>query len=376
MTQDFFTPKFSGARFREHTVPAELLADVAALQELLVELAKAAYLESHPERSRAPKNFNDKVQIHLAAVEDGSSKLKLVLFFVGLFSEFAPSFQTAQTQLTEAIAAVARGEQPALNSKYLAYFDRVGRGLREGESLDFPSGRDSYVPLNQDTRRALIQASEVVQYRDHATLRVRVPMTDYRSEKYSLELLDGSVVQGKFDATIYDQMEEAHVGYRRAQNDWLLVKGLVWKERVTGRITEIASVDSANPLDPLDVSFRLEELSKLEDGWLDGSGNALSDDGLRWLGDSFDANFGSDLQLPHIFPTPDGNVLAEWVFGRRDVALEINLASRQAQYRALNLDNEEEEEEEETLDLSSEEGWSRLNEHLRLLRPTEEAAQS
>jgi hypothetical protein len=370
MIEDFFTPKLSGARFRDKTIPLDMLSDVAALQELLVELARVAYLEAHPERTRAPRNFYDNVQIHLAAVEPGSAKLKLVLFFAGLFPEYGAAFQKAQAQVTEAVATVARGQQPTMDSKFLAYFDRVGRGLREGESFDFPTGKgDDYVALNHDTRLALIQASRVEEYTELATLRVRVPMTDYRSERFEVQLQDGTILAGKIAPTVSEQLADAHRGYRDGTNDWLLIKGIVRKER-SGKIKGIDSVEHANPIDPLDTSFRLKELASLGNGWLDGNGKALSAEDLDWLSESFDLMFATTNPLPRLFPTDDGMVLAEWIIGRQDIALEINLASKVGFYSQVNLDNDE--DFEESLDFSVENGWTRLNELLSALNSSEE----
>lgn len=61
-----------------------------------MELAKAAYMEANPGRMRAPHNFYSDVQVHLAAIEDGSTKLKLVLLFSGLLTPYQPAFQNAQ----------------------------------------------------------------------------------------------------------------------------------------------------------------------------------------------------------------------------------------------------------------------------------------
>jgi hypothetical protein len=360
MVEDFFTPKLSGDRFRNHTVPTDILPDLAALQELLLELAKAAYMDSHPERTRAPRNFYEDVQIHLAAIEDGSTKLKLVLFFAGLIPAYSPAFQTARAQLTEAVATAARGQEPKLDTKFLAYFDRIGRGLREDESIQFPSG-DGYEVLDQSARRVLIQASKVEEYTENATLRVRVPMADYRSEKFEVELQDGQVVGGELSPTIATQLAEAHHAYRDGSNDWLLIKGIVRKER-SGKIKAIDSIEHATVIDPLDTAFRLAELAKLDQGWLDGKGNALSADGLKWLSDCFDRRFASQISLPHLYPTPKGGILAEWMFGREDISLKIDLDSKTGEYWKLNLETDE--DSEETLNLAEDAGWSRLNDLL------------
>ena len=370
MKQDFFTPRLSGTRFAEHTVPADILPDIAVLQEMLVELAKSAFMEEHPERIRAPRNFNSDVQVHLSAIGDGSAKLELVLVFAGLLTPYQSAFQRAQLQITKAIEAVSHGNQPEMSPKYLAYFERLGRGLLEGESLDFPTDH-GYVNLNRESRRALIEAAQVQEWTERVTLRVRVPMTDYRTEKYEVQLPDGTPIPGKLIRTIVDQLADAHRSYGTGQNEWLLLQCVVVKDR-SDRIKSIESVEHVAPLDPLDVAIRVQELATLPDGWMDGAGRSLSGEGLSWLERSFAAHFGTDLPLPHFYPTPEANVLAEWTFGRKDVALEIDLTSRRGTYSVLDLDSGESNEDE--LDLGNEEGWSRLNERIDALRSAQEIA--
>ena len=368
MTRDFFTPKLSGARFDDHTVPADVLPDIAALQEMLVELAKQAYMREHPERTRVARNFDLDVQIHLAGIEEGSAKLKLVLFFAaGLFPPYEAAFQTAQAEITSAVRAASLGQQPILSQQHLAYFDRLGRGLREGESFDFPTD-GGYAVLNQKTRHRLIEASKVEEWTERATLRVRVPMADYRTGKFDGQLSDGSLVPGKLEATLREPLGNAHDRYGSGKDEWLLLQCVVRKDR-SGKIKGIESVEHAVSLDPLDIPLRLQELSQLRQGWLDGKGAALDAPGLDWLSSSFASHFDQDLVLPHLYPTPEGKVLAEWTFGRQDVALEVDLGSKRGEYAILNLDSGD--SEEETLELSNEAGWKQLVARLTALRPAE-----
>jgi hypothetical protein len=128
------------------------------------------------------------------------------------------------------------------------------------------------------------------------------------------------------------------------------------------------------PIDSLDVGSRLEELSRLQDGWLNGEGHALSKEGLLRLGGLFDASFGADLPLPFIYPTPEGGVQAEWNVNDWSVTLEIDLSRFQGEYQALNLKNNA--CDERTLDLSVPDGWSQLNRSLQQLHKQTAGARS
>jgi hypothetical protein len=120
------------------------------------------------------------------------------------------------------------------------------------------------------------------------------------------------------------------------------------------------------PTGSLDVGSRLTELSLLQDGWLNGEGCVLSRDGLLRLGKSFDALFDAGLPLPFLYPTPEGEVQAEWSVNDWAVTVEVDLATLQGEYQALNLKTDF--CDERTLDLSVPDGWSQLNMALQQLQ--------
>jgi len=348
-------------------VPADVLPDLAALQEMLVELAKAEYLSEHPERSRAPRNFDTIVQVHLAGIEEGSAKLNLVLFFAGLFTPYQSAFESAQQAITQAVSAVSQGQQPSLSPRYLAYFERVGRGLREGESLDFPIS-DGYAVLNQETRRGLIRASQVEEWTERESIRARVSMTDYRADKYEVQLPDGTVVPGELSPTIKEQLADAHRAFGTGKNEWLILQCVVRRDH-SDKIKSIESVEHAALLDPLDVPIRLQELAKLKDGWFDGEGKPLPEQGLAWFSGSFAANFDSELSLPYLYPTPEGMLRAEWTIRDWEISMDVNLNTKSVEYQALQTSSEE--CDEFSISLADDEGWQRLNSALQRLESAE-----
>jgi len=118
--------------------------------------------------------------------------------------------------------------------------------------------------------------------------------------------------------------------------------------------------------DPLDIDTQFAELAQLKDGWLNGEGSAYEPDQLNILATCFNQNLSPDLPLPRIYPMPDGGIQAEWMFGRWDTSIEIELPSLCAEYSTLHLDTQQ--DDEASLDLSRKEGWDSLNERLLSLR--------
>jgi len=79
------------------------------------------------------------------------------------------------------------------------------------------------------------------------------------------------------------------------------------------------------------LSTRMEELRKLETGWLDGTGEAPDSAGLDWLlGHLLTLNGEYRLPFPRLYPTPEGSIQAEWDGTGWEIEVEYDLASKQA----------------------------------------------
>ena len=90
-------------------------------------------------------------------------------------------------------------------------------------------------------------------------------------------------------------------------------------------------------LDPLDIPARLDELRNIKDGWLDGYGKAPDHQGLDWFSQSFQRYYPDDLQLPHIYPTPEGGIQAEWSLATYESSLEVDLSNRTGEWHSLDV---------------------------------------
>lgn len=364
MKQEFFNPTLEGERFQDHTVPLELFKDFSALQEMLIEVAKWEFRKSHPDRERIPRNFTSGLDLHLEAVEEGSAILTISLVFASLFPTSNLSyFEQARTDIVDAVAAVEAGRAPSLPPRYLNYFDRFGRGLRSGESISFQNG-DGKATLTPETRQQLMRYAEKKEWTEEAVLRVRVPEADKGRNSFEMELNDGSKLSGTLSDLYRDAVLQAFHNYKTGTDEYVLVQGIVKKDR-DGHLKGFEAIEHATPLDPQDVTLRLEELALLQDGWLDGKGLAPNKDALPKLAKLFDTSFDSDLPLPFLYPTPEGGLQAEWNLGNRSVTLEIELEELSATYHALDLTSGDSDELGFALDRPQ--GWARLNDVLKLL---------
>jgi hypothetical protein len=111
-------------------------------------------------------------------------------------------------------------------------------------------------------------------------------------------------------------------------------------------------------LDPLNVAVRIDELRLLKNGWLNGEGIAPTHDGLNWLVGAFDRHFPDELPLPHLYPTAECGVRAEWTARPHELSLNIDLTARTGEWHLLNL--EDDAEQTRKLNLADAKDWQWL----------------
>lgn len=81
------------------------------------------------------------------------------------------------------------------------------------------------------------------------------------------------------------------------------------------------------PLTPEDYHANLRELRTLAPGWFWGLGGAFADAHLGAMGALLDALVARGLPAPRVFPSPDGELRAEWPVHRvDDRALDLSLS--------------------------------------------------
>ena len=177
---------------------------------------------------------------------------------------------------------------------------------------------------------------------------------------FELLLLEGT----KIAATMHHQHQDVVLDVFNGYKDG--GKALVWgigKYNRQGILVSLESIEDIVPLDPLDVPSRLYELRELKNGWLDGEGLVPAPDFLDWLSERFDILYPDDLPLPHIYPTVEGNVQAEWSLSHNEISLSIDCASHAGEWHVLNMDTNA--ESSEPLNLADDNDWTKLTQYIR-----------
>ncbi len=365
---DFLKPRFDGKRFTDHSLPLDVLKDLAVFNDLIAETAKWLYLQENLGRKRIPKGFLEDVSLKLVGIEEGSAIPKIIMIVsVTSASLFPPAsqlyFEKARDAVIAAVDAAENHEDVAvyLPDNLLGFFDRLGRSLEEDECIEFAPERPARpARLSRESRRSLILASAKIQkYTEEVTLRGLIPEADQEKNTFTLALPNGQRIPARFNPINGDKILEAFGAYLTGQK--VMVRGVGIFAR-NGKLQELESSESVMLLDPLDVPTRLDELSALRDGWLDGDGVAPDSGGLEWFGSAFERYYDERLSLPRLYPTAEGGIQAEWSKENHQVSLEIDLRTKKSTYQAV--DTVSLESSDFAIDLDSERGWKTLNEAL------------
>jgi hypothetical protein len=95
---------------------------------------------------------------------------------------------------------------------------------------------------------------------------------------------------------------------------------------------------------PLHIAAQLEDIAPLQDGWMNGLGIAPDSSRFQALALALQKVLSSDVPLPHLYPTPEGEIRAEWLINDIDASINIDLTTLSGDFHSLNLTNDEEVE--------------------------------
>jgi hypothetical protein len=371
-SEPFLAPRLDGGRFQNHSIPLEFLKDLAVLEEMIFEIAKSKYLQDHPDRKRVPRGFTEGIELKLTGIGEGSAVANIDIVWESdeLFPEAQTCLEGARDSVIGAISAAENDQNIGdyINEKSLAYFDRFGRNLREGEVIEFKSpNREKPARLTKETRRKLVFSSTAVnELTEEVLLRGTIPVANQAKLTFEIQMYDGHNVKAPMSLQHFEIIRDAWNGYR--QNTRVLIKG-VGKYNRLQKLQGLESIEHITILDPMDVPARLDELRLLKDGWLDGDGIAPKPEGLDWLAQAFDQYFPDQLPLPFVYPTAEGGVSVEWPIGTNEISLEIDLAKHKGELHRLNTQTNQEEMTE--INLKEEPGWRTVAEKIKsIIRAT------
>jgi len=375
-TRPFLSPRFKGSRFHKGAMPLNVLGEFVHLERMFVTLAKSAYLEQNPGRVRSLRGFEKMASIALAGSnEDGSSVPSLVLLFSSMAGSFQSSFlaspyEQARDQFFQAVRDANDGKQIDLEPAAIRHLARFGRSLAAGDEVDFAwkQGKTPAV-FNAFTKQRFSEATEGEDYLAECSLVGRATGLESFDGTFNFRRTDGKAEWVPLPDALKPVVTDAFARFEKGKSAFVRVTGIASFDK-DGVIKKLETIDDVVSLDPRDTTVRLIELANMKPGWLDGEGEVPTPEGISWLKGSFEDKFDVQLELPYLFLTEEGFILAEWDLPLGSVCLTIDTSNRSGELIVVGLGDGITSTETQ-LDLGNEsDGWVRLNKIIRSLGAT------
>jgi hypothetical protein len=241
------THVFKGGRFDDHGVDIDVLPELTAYKELIVETAKEIWRRKHPRRVRLPRNFEESLSLKFYTVEPRGSAAIPLMRVVEESQSHLPlppnpdELDEAVDLITDTIRAVANDEllPEELPKNVMPLFETYGKTMRPDEVIELKPARGARSAEYSARERCKLVELAQAEYEDAVELVGEIRAADLDGASFSLRCEDETKVQGKFspeqEATITDALRQ-HSTCR------LRVKGIA-KFQPGGRIKRVLNVD-------------------------------------------------------------------------------------------------------------------------------------
>lgn len=383
MHKSFLTIKLEGSRYDNHSIPLEVLSDFLSFQKLLFEEAKALIKsDKSGDRIRAPRNFTKGLHLSLLSISQGSAVAELALVkekdgaaesqqlpFPDQSLPNEAYFHKAVLHIQNILEDLLNENQPIDNERDLSkihnFVNRITLNLKDDETISWGlAGGVSSISLDKAKRDRILKRSagdDLIQ--SEFELCGKVVSVDKTKPKREFKLLkiDGRHISialpNKFEEIVvqalgsYDSEKASSTGIR------LAVIGLGCFD-TNGEFAQTIEIESIEALPNTVFVNRVLPLMELKAGWMEGDGSPLSIEGLNWLTTCIENFLPDEFPVPGVYPTPDGNILFEWISEQWDVSLEVDLENQTGYFHLL--DKISDEDSEEDLNLSIQAHWDKV----------------
>lgn len=344
----FVRVRFAGGRFDSHTIPFDVLPDLAAYRDLIVEIAKHLYRQRNPDRQRVPKRFAESFQLGLAAVRRGNSATALAMRFdppvelsaqpdLGFPLHFE-YFDDARNLFDQVIAA-ANDDLPMpgdLPREMLGGFNRFGQSLKVGEHAELSHESSNPVRYDGETRKRIVLSANPT-YEDSVDQRFTITGGDLHTIMVHVVADDGSHYDFRVDTV---EVCEKAISRRRHQVR-VVGTGQYDKQDRLSKITryrELIFTDD-EPRRPSDL--RLDEIARTPPGWYEADNPAPNLGAIERMRSFVAMATGeAGVPSPYLYPLPGGGVTAEWTRADWEISATVDTQTFEIELHGINTDSD------------------------------------
>jgi hypothetical protein len=309
-------------------MPVEALVELVAYNELVVGVARAIYRSAHPSRQRMPRGFDTRLRLRLQTVERGSAVPILErVREPGTLMMPADEFTQARDLIEDAVAAIAADEPlpDSFPAEALVQFNRFGRTLRPDEAIELRGRNADHGPVytREVRRRLILQRGQTVL--DELETVGWVTEIDGARMTCLIRLQSGPSVpvQAPIDELAFEPLRRALSPGGQGPPVRISAVGVFDQE---GGLVRLDAIHDVSPAEEPDdgiaaVQGRLDDISRLSYGWLDGDGEKVTTEALASARETLTGLLRRDVPKPRIYPTAEGGVQAEWSDGTTEISV-------------------------------------------------------
>lgn len=332
---DFGLLEFSGGRFDSPGMPIAALLELRRFEVLVEDVAVALYLREHPKRARTSRGFRASFDLRVTEFREGCVEAVLTRpaaddtkLDVAANDYFERSRELVESEIDHlSRTGVFTPLFPTSSQGKLAV---LGRGLRDSEVFGMKSPSSTrWARMDAGLRDLLSKAVADGPQVDEIPLFGQITGVESNPHRVSFFLADEQrTIRGTFtDSKIWPKLH-GYTGYQqRAPMVALSTKVLLSQTGDPDQIIEIFNVEEALPEN---LATQIRKISRLNDGWFDGSGRAASKSTLDRVERLAQVVGTSKHPEVSIFPRPDGGVQFEW--SKQELELDVLPSGREVAY--------------------------------------------
>ncbi|MCC0808309.1 hypothetical protein FPV16_19195 [Methylobacterium sp. W2] len=328
---DTFELRYVGARFDGGHLPLDVLPDLFAFRDLIIARAKEQWLRENPGRLRLPRGFNHSLLFDLVGITDESAGPQIkwdrdaaARGSPELANEIGTLLEQAYAETALLFSGAAQGRFPnVLPRDQLHALNRFGSALRPGEKIELKGQNDNrgeVIYVDFDRRKNLL-----TKVGETYTQRYAGSGTLVTTSSDGFIALDTNEL-GRIILTIPSEIVLEHYDGNLGsdvQFDLMIVLDVSDKFRAVQECLDVTIVDASDDQEFRDAMTRIAELRKLEKGWLDGDGEAISQGAIKTARAVLHRRPDIAKLRLGIFPTEEGGLTFEFHRDGWNHALEM-----------------------------------------------------
>lgn len=317
---DTFELRYVGTRFEGGHLPLDLLPDLFAFRDLIIARAKERWLKEHPGRLRLPRGFNHSLLFDLVGLKDESAgplikwdRDAAARTSPELAAEIGSLLDQAYAETASLFSDASQGRFPSVLPKdQIGALNRFGAALRPGERIELKGqsdGQGNVIYVDFDRRKNLLTKvgeTYTKRYAGAGTL-----VTASSDGFIALDTDELGRITLFIPSEIVLEHYDGNLG-SDVQFDLMIVLDASDKFRAVQDCLDVTIVDASDDQEFRDAMNRIADLRKLEKGWLDGDGEAVSQGAIKTARALLHRRPDIAKLRLGIFPTEEGGLTFEF----------------------------------------------------------------